>query len=158
VNNYKKHIDDFFREKLGRYTETPPADVWDSLDGRLDTLKPVIPGSPGKWIWHAGMVSLIAVLGVSLTQKYIGGSGGASSSAVPTEQIAQVTPAAAGNMNATPATAAASATDVNSPSANATDQQTPTNQNSGSQATGAVSNTVSNTNPATDNECLQQPG
>jgi hypothetical protein len=70
LKNYKKHIDDFFREKLGRYRETPPADVWESLEGKLDTLKPFVPKSPFRWMWHFGMVSLITVLSVSLTRKF----------------------------------------------------------------------------------------
>lgn len=71
MKNYKKHIDDFFREKLGRYRETPPDDVWDGLQGKLDTLKPYVPTSPFRWVWHFGMVSIIAVLSVSLTRKFI---------------------------------------------------------------------------------------
>lgn len=69
MKNYKKHIDDFFREKLGKYRETPPADVWDDLSLRLTTLKPYVPGSPYKWLWHVGMVSVIAVFTVSLVKK-----------------------------------------------------------------------------------------
>jgi hypothetical protein len=69
VKNYRKHIDDFFREKLGKYRETPPADVWDDLSLRLNTLKPFVPGSPYKWLWHVGMVSVIAVFSVSVVNK-----------------------------------------------------------------------------------------
>lgn len=65
----KKHIDEFFREKLGTYREVPPADVWEGLDKQLDTLIPHVHVSPLKWLTHVGMVSLIGVLGVSLVQK-----------------------------------------------------------------------------------------
>jgi hypothetical protein len=71
LKNYRKHIDDFFREKLGRYRETPPSDVWDDLEGKLDILKPYVPKPPVRWLWHLSLVSLIAVLGVSLTRKFM---------------------------------------------------------------------------------------
>jgi hypothetical protein len=76
VKNFRKHIDDFFREKLGHYAETPPSDVWEDLDKRLDTLAPSmpqnVPGSPYRWLWHFGMVSVMLVVGVSLTKKIPG--------------------------------------------------------------------------------------
>ena len=73
MKNYRKHVDDFFREKLGRYKETPPADVWESLDKRLDGLVPTAPGY-SRWFWHAGIVSLIVVMSVSLVKKLTGNS------------------------------------------------------------------------------------
>ena len=66
-----KHIDDFFREKLGNYTETPPADVWDELDSRLDTLKPPAPNNLYRRLLHVSMVSLILILGVSLVRNMV---------------------------------------------------------------------------------------
>ncbi|MCF8449886.1 MAG: hypothetical protein K9G49_08460 [Taibaiella sp.] len=74
MGHKKKHIDDFFREKLGSYSETPPADAWQDMDKKLDTLVPHVPTSPLRWLGHVGMVSLIAVLGVSLVQKFTGKS------------------------------------------------------------------------------------
>lgn len=74
MGHNKKHIDDFFREKLGSYSETPPADAWQDMDKKLDTLVPHVPTSPLRWLGHVGMVSLIAVLGVSLVQKFTGKS------------------------------------------------------------------------------------
>lgn len=70
MKNKKKHIDDLFREKLGTYTEVPPADAWSALDSKLDTLtSPQVPTSPFRWLGHAAMVSVIAVLGVSVVHK-----------------------------------------------------------------------------------------
>lgn len=69
VKNYKKHIDDFFRERLGKYREVPPAEAWDELSVRLQTLKPYVPRSPYRWLWHVGMVSVITVFTVSLVKK-----------------------------------------------------------------------------------------
>jgi len=72
MKNYRKHIDDFFREKLGRYTETPPAEVWEELEGRLDGLTPApMPHNYFRWLWHVGIVSLLMVLGVSVVRKNI---------------------------------------------------------------------------------------
>ena len=71
MKNYRKHIDDFFREKLGRYRETPPADVWDSLDARLDTLLPKAPGAY-RWLNHFGIVSLILILSVPVVRRLSG--------------------------------------------------------------------------------------
>lgn len=70
MKNKKKHIDDLFREKLGTYSEVPPADAWSALDSKLDTLTtPQVPTSPFRWLGHAAMVSVIAVLGVSVVHK-----------------------------------------------------------------------------------------
>ncbi len=75
MKNTQKHIDDFFREKLGSYSEAPPADAWQELDSKLDTLAPqAVPTSPLRWLGHVGMVSLIAVLGFSLLPQFFGGS------------------------------------------------------------------------------------
>lgn len=72
MKNLRKHIDDFFREKLGKYTETPPEDVWDGLDKRLDTLVPANT-TTFRWGRHLLIVSLIATLSIpfvrSLTNK-----------------------------------------------------------------------------------------
>ena len=91
MKSFRKHIDDFFREKLGSYTETPPPDVWDALDKRLDTLVPHVkaPGTgPGgyHWLWHFAMVSTILVVGVSLTKKLR--TSPAAQQAVVSEQVA----------------------------------------------------------------------
>lgn len=49
MEDRSKHIDDLFREGLGDYRETPPADVWASLEKRLP--EPEDDGSSRKWIW-----------------------------------------------------------------------------------------------------------
>lgn len=76
MSNYRKHIDDFFRGKLGRYTETPPPDVWDDLDVRLDTLVPPAQPRPYHWLKHFAILSLIVVLSVSLVKKLTNDSSG----------------------------------------------------------------------------------
>jgi len=48
MEDRSKHIDDLFREGLGDYRETPPADVWASLEKRLPEPE---DGSSRKWIW-----------------------------------------------------------------------------------------------------------
>lgn len=78
MKSNKKHIDDLFREKLGNYSEVPPADAWQDLDTKLDTLTPHVPTAPVRWLTHVGMVSLIAVLSVSFVQKYYGKHTGAA--------------------------------------------------------------------------------
>jgi hypothetical protein len=72
MKNYRKHIDDFFREKLGKYTETPPGDVWDDLEKRLDILDPPAPGNPFRWGWHIAMVSLIVLLSIPFVRSLSG--------------------------------------------------------------------------------------
>jgi hypothetical protein len=70
MSNYRKHIDNFFREKLGNYRETPPPDVWEQLEGRLDGLAPV-PTVSYKWVWHLAVISVIVFLGVSVGKRYV---------------------------------------------------------------------------------------
>ncbi len=72
MRNYRKHIDDFFREKLGKYRETPPPEAWGELEGRLDGLTPAISGPSFKWAWHVAIISVLLVLGVSVGKKFIG--------------------------------------------------------------------------------------
>src|ERR1035437_5971215 len=71
MRNYRKHIDDFFREKLANYRETPPPEAWEELDIRLDTLKPAIHSFPSRWLWHLAIVSLIVFLGISVGKRMI---------------------------------------------------------------------------------------
>lgn len=71
---FRKHIDDFFREKLGNYKETPPPDVWEALEPRLDGLKTLPATGPNRWIWHFAIVSLIVLLSVPFIRKMIGAS------------------------------------------------------------------------------------
>jgi hypothetical protein len=71
LKNYWKHIDDFFREKLGRYKEAPPADVWEALDKRLDGLAPA-PVAGYRWVRHAAIIAALIVLSIPLVKKYAG--------------------------------------------------------------------------------------
>ena len=101
MDNYWKHIDDFFREKLGRYRETPPPDVWEALDKQLDGLipSPSAPSAPRpsfRWLGHVAMVSLVAVLSIPLVKK-IAGSKATRANSAPVEApvvAASATPAA----------------------------------------------------------------
>lgn len=76
MKHTKKHIDDLFREKLGDYAEVPPADAWSELDSRLDVLTPAVPHAPYHWLGHVGMVSVIAVLGVSVMSRFVSDKAG----------------------------------------------------------------------------------
>jgi len=69
LKNYRKHIDTFFREKLGSYSETPPPEVWDDLEKRLDGLTTGAPTAPYRWLWHVAIISVLLFLGVSVARK-----------------------------------------------------------------------------------------
>lgn len=75
MKSNRKSVDEFFKEKLGRYKETPPADVWDELDTRLDTLVPQAPAASYRWLRHVAIVSLIVFLGASVVRKMTGNTG-----------------------------------------------------------------------------------
>lgn len=47
----KRHIDDFLREELGDYTETPPPAVWDTLEQRLDAPSAAPKGFNFRRLW-----------------------------------------------------------------------------------------------------------
>ncbi len=64
MSNYRKHIDNFFKEKLGKYRETPPPDVWEALESRLDGLAPAPVTPPYRWLIHSAIISSILMLGV----------------------------------------------------------------------------------------------
>ncbi len=36
MEKQKKHIDDFFKNALGNYTETPPTSSWDAIEKKLN--------------------------------------------------------------------------------------------------------------------------
>jgi hypothetical protein len=72
MSNFIKRIDDFFREKLGNYRETPPPEAWDELEARLDGLKPAPAGGQYRWMVHFALVSLILILSVSVGRKFFG--------------------------------------------------------------------------------------
>ena len=71
MSNYRKHIDDFFKQKLGNYRETPPPEAWEELETRLDGLTPVPYSFPYRWLWHIAIVSVIVFLGVSVGRQFI---------------------------------------------------------------------------------------
>lgn|GEM_PF-5717236 len=73
MSNKRKHIDELFRDKLGKYSETPPADAWYDMDKMLDTLKPLpVKVNPFRWLGHVAIVSVIGLLSVPLVKKFIG--------------------------------------------------------------------------------------
>ncbi|MBA3830031.1 MAG: hypothetical protein H0X33_13910 [Taibaiella sp.] len=68
MDNRKIHIDDFFREEIGNAAETPPSQVWDDLEKRLD------PGKgrkPFAWWWVMLFLFLVAGGGIYLGRGYI---------------------------------------------------------------------------------------
>ena len=66
---HNKHIDDIFRDKLGGYTETPDASVWDNIESGLDggSSRPTDGGTPkdGGGI-STGRILLLLVAGAAL--------------------------------------------------------------------------------------------
>ena len=70
--NYRKHIDDFFREKLGNYREAPPPEAWGELEQRLDGLTPALPSQYYRFIPHIAIISLLVVMGISAGKKLAG--------------------------------------------------------------------------------------
>ena len=91
MDKQRKQIDDFFREKMGHYAEVPPSDAWADMDKRLDMLKPAtVPTNPYRWMGHFGMVSVVAILGVTAVN-YFSASAGADTEA-PSPIAAAVTP------------------------------------------------------------------
>jgi hypothetical protein len=63
-----KHIDDFFKEELGTYTETPPPFVWDNLEKKLDGRKPQ-PKFPYRRLSYFAMLSLLLFIGITVAKK-----------------------------------------------------------------------------------------
>ena len=63
MSEQKKHIDDFFREKMGGHTEAPPSFVWKTLEQKLDsTVTPATVVSYYKWLRYGVILSLLVVL------------------------------------------------------------------------------------------------
>ncbi|MEI8280294.1 MAG: hypothetical protein WCG87_11065 [Bacteroidota bacterium] len=64
MENFKNNIDDLLKERLGNYTETPPSEVWDALEKKLDGNK-----DRGflyyRRFWFSLFFALIALEGVS---------------------------------------------------------------------------------------------
>lgn len=117
MSNYRKHIDNFFREKLGKYRETPPPDVWDALESRLDGLAPATTGHSYRWAIHTAIISAIVMLsGYVGWQKYHNNNTPAGPAA-PEATLAQTTSSA---NPASTANANVSAADVTAPQQNNT--------------------------------------
>lgn len=111
MDKKRKHIDDFFRDKMGHYAEVPPLDAWADMDKRLDILKPAtVPTNPYRWMGHFGMVSVVAILGVTAVH-YFSDSGVAGANA-PTHVASAVTPSSAATPNADVATASPAPEDM----------------------------------------------
>jgi len=56
----KRHIDDFLRDELGNYTETPPPAVWDDLEKRLDARTDHKGFDFRKWWWFIPALLFVA--------------------------------------------------------------------------------------------------
>ncbi len=66
MEDQRNNIDNFFREGLGSYTETPPPAVWDALEKKLDG-----PRKRVLYLWFLfAFVSTSAVLGYLASQRY----------------------------------------------------------------------------------------
>ncbi|PZF71686.1 hypothetical protein [Taibaiella soli] len=63
----QKHIDDFFREELGNYTEMPPEKVWEDLSQRLDDARR--PRFWGWWPWIVVLLLIGSVAGYMVLSK-----------------------------------------------------------------------------------------
>jgi hypothetical protein len=137
---------------LGNYTEVPPADAWQDLDKKLDTLTPHVPTAPVRWLTHVGMVSLIAVLSVSFVQKFYGKHKGAAD--VADAQQSNTTPTEVNNTTNTDngANSIAEASNVNETDAAAIADNTTQDNVSAEEAyddkDAAVGNSIGNSNGA----------
>lgn len=59
----KKHIDDFFRERMEAHSEAPPPFVWKSLEQKLDsTATPASVVSYYKWLRYGVVLCVLSVL------------------------------------------------------------------------------------------------
>ncbi len=102
MSNYRKHIDRLFKEKLGNYRETPPPDVWDALETRLDGLAPVPSGFPFRWIAHIVIISAIVILGVVVSKEKMSNSGNTQTAPLAQNNTTQgAQPAPYGNTEST---------------------------------------------------------
>jgi hypothetical protein len=70
----RKNIDDFFKEELGNYTETPPAASWQMLQKKLGSTT-----TKGfrftHWLGYTAQVLIVVTVGVMLGKKYMGNAG-----------------------------------------------------------------------------------
>ncbi len=74
MKKQRKNIDDFFKEELGSYTETPPPAAWDALEKKLINTPPKGPRFGYNWLGYTVVLLLLATLGVSLVRKINGDS------------------------------------------------------------------------------------
>jgi len=110
MSNYRKHIDRLFKEKLGNYRETPPPDVWESLETRLDGLAPVPSGFPFRWVAHIVIISAIVILGVVVSKEKMSNSGNTQTAPLAQNNTTQgAQPAPSGDIENTPGTQPAQA-------------------------------------------------
>src|SRR6185312_15516017 len=64
-----KNIDDFFKEELGNYTETPPPAAWDALEKKLATAPPGGSRNIYRRLGYFALLLLIVSLSVSDAHK-----------------------------------------------------------------------------------------
>jgi len=131
MSNYRKHIDNFFKEKLSNYRESPPPEAWGELDARLDGLAPGAGGFQYRWLLHIGIVALLLLLSVSLVRKITGTSQGsgeiAANSASKANATQQATPSTGTTTTGQNTTVAANTATGNNVTS-ATPNQTPISQ------------------------------
>ena len=64
--NDNKHIDDFFKEELGNYSETPPPAAWEALQKKL--VQPKAPGLSYRWYSYFAVLASAVVVIVMLAK------------------------------------------------------------------------------------------
>jgi len=69
MEKQQTHIDDFFKDELGSYTEAPPPAAWDALQKKLTIYPPQPPRLAYHWLGYSAMCVLILSLGLSLARK-----------------------------------------------------------------------------------------
>jgi len=150
MNKYRKHIDQFFREKLGNYRETPPPDVWDDLEQRLDGLAAAPkPSAPGKWMWHVAIVSVILFMGVSAVKKYYTAGSNTNKPMAANESATSNTPVSRSTASTTTAAAQSATNATNNVTAATTSQPTASGNNDNSNGNSINNNNNPKTNSAT---------
>ena len=110
MENKLNNIDHLFKDGLGGYSETPPPDVWDALEKRLDE-RNKRPGMAFRWPWFIALLFVAGVFSALLALNMSGNSAtkalgknsdektNADAQKTSSEAAAIVTHATAGNNN-----------------------------------------------------------
>ena len=74
MENNLNNIDHLFKDGLGSYTETPPPDVWDALEKRLDGDRRRRAGIAFRWPWFIALLFIAGLFGSLLALNISGNS------------------------------------------------------------------------------------